>query len=73
MKRLSRSQRAMQIAMRAGDWQPARHGVLIPSQRNPDVRYLVNEQRCSCPDQSRHPKLVCKHRLATRIFMGRQR
>jgi len=70
----ARTQRAIVIAADAGQWArcttPDGHTVYgIPSSK-PNVRYLVDEYNCSCPDQTFNPGRACKHVTAVRIHQA---
>ena len=69
---LTRSQKAMQIERRTWrQWSPSQGiGINLPSQTKPDVTYRTTRDGCTCPDHT-YRLIVCKHMIATRIFMGR--
>ena len=45
---------------------------IVYSQTKPDVWYVVGAKGCDCPDVLYRQTMMCKHRLATRIFRDRE-
>lgn len=45
----------------------------VGSQNNPSVAYVVDMDRCSCPDHERRPNQICKHRASCFILMAAER
>lgn len=67
----SRFPKALEIAAQAGQWAKCRMVdgrklYAIPSQRDPNVRYLTDATRCTCVDFKRHGE-ACKHVRAVQI------
>ena len=67
-----RSIKALEIALRAGQWlrcrtRDGRKAFGIPSSRDASHVYLVTQTTCTCQDAMRHPGLTCKHQLAVRL------
>src|SRR6266542_6538179 len=58
------------IKVRSKDGQPLAFGV--PSQRNPDVHYLVTTTSCQCVDFKRRGQ-PCKHVQAVAIYVALRR
>jgi predicted nucleic acid-binding Zn finger protein len=66
-----RSLKAISIAAEAGQWakcwtRDGRKVYGVPSQHDPNVRYLADLHQCSCPDFQRRGQ-PCKHILAIRL------
>lgn len=45
---------------------------VIPSSSGAGV-YWTDCRQCTCPDAQRHPDVLCKHSVATRLWLARQR
>jgi len=69
--------RAIALADSSASWPKLRDrdgrckAVCVPSSK-PGRYYVVTRTSCECPDQQRHPGLVCKHRLALEIVLARR-
>jgi predicted nucleic acid-binding Zn finger protein len=74
----NRTAKALHIAANAGQWirvrgkdgRPLAFGV--PSQRNPNVYYLVTTRTCTCVDFKRRGQ-PCKHVAAVAIYVALKR
>jgi predicted nucleic acid-binding Zn finger protein len=74
----SRLGKAMQLVEDAGQWlriytrdrRPFAFGV--PSQRDPNVRYVVTLSSCQCADFKRHGT-PCKHITAVALYVARKK
>ena len=67
----TRFPKAIELAALAGQWakchdKTGRKFYAVPSQRDPNVRYLVDATSCTCPDFKRRGQL-CKHVEAVNI------
>ena len=72
-----RSLKAVEIAAEAGQWAKCRTRdgqklYAVPSQRDPNVRYLADTRSCTCPDFQRRGG-PCKHIVAVRLHVARIR
>ena len=45
---------------------------IVHSQKHHGTYYLVSKTACDCPDVLHRQTMMCKHRLATRIFRDRK-
>ena len=70
-----RSVAALELMTQAGQWGKAhlRDGqkfYAVPSRTQPNVRYLVDQYACTCPDH-KYRGVECAHILAVRLHVAR--